>query len=307
MTAAPRTLAHSEPFDDVEAFLGHFYVHLSACKITQSLAPDVEMLLTELGHHRAARAKLARILFALQARQIFCDDDLNLVLDTAKAALGADTSEAGVALYKDVFENKSPTDTRKYVLGPQLTTMTFWPGKMSGSQRPEVQEIGHQARLVTEAATALLNDIGAADTALMHFDTGPRTAFIETCNAVVKRIFGQLSELEHAPPPNQKGPIPPGFVDRFILRDTSRRTTTVKDQEEAVERTKAKLTRQEADLLDLKSKQAKELNDRLTRELKAQEEKASNLKRGADDAAAELARIKAEIEKNKLPPDDDTK
>jgi len=185
--------------------------------------------------------------------------------------------------------------------------MTFWPGKMSGSPRPEIQDIGLQARLVTDVATALLNDIGAAETALMQFDTGPRAAFIDTCNATVKRLFGQLSEMEHTPPPNQKGPIPPGFVDRFILRDTSRRITNVKDQEDAVERTKAKLTRQESDLKDLKNKQTKELNERLLREMKELEQKESSLKRGADNVAAELARIKAEIEKNKLPPDDEKK
>jgi len=183
--------------------------------------------------------------------------------------------------------------------------MTFWPGKMSGSPRPEIQDIGLQARLVTDVATALLNDIGAADTALMQFDTGPRAAFIDTCNATVKRIFGQLSEMEHAPPPNQKGPIPPGFVDRFILRDTSRRITNVKDQEDTVARTKAKLLGQEAHLKALKDKQTKELNDRLDRALKVLEEKENDLKRGADDVALEIARIKAEIEKKKPPPDND--
>lgn len=302
MATAPRTIQASESFDDVEEVLEHLCVNLRACRITPSLALDVEMLLAELGHHRAARAQLAMTLRALKAREIFCDDDLNQVLDTAKAALSTDKSDAGVALYKDVFENKSPTETRKYVLGPQLTTMTFWPGKMSGSPRPEVQEIGAQARVATEEATALVNAIGAAETALTQFDTGPRAAFIDACNAALKRVFGLLSEMEYAPPPSQKGPLPPDFVDRFFLRDTSGRTVSIKDQEEAVERTRAKLARQEAQLKEAKDKQSREVNDKLTRELKALDDQASAAQRALDSAAAERARIKAEIEKNKPAP-----
>jgi chromosome segregation ATPase len=93
-------------------------------------------------------------------------------------------------------------------------------------------------------------------------------------------------------------------VDRFILRDTSGRMTTIKEQQDAVDRTKAKLVAQEARLVVQKYKQAKELNDKLLRELKEAEGQASDAQRALDNAAAERARIKAEIEKNKTPPDD---
>jgi hypothetical protein len=207
-------------------------------------------------------------------------------------------------MHKDVFENKRPAETRKYVLGPQLTTMTFWPGKMSSSPRPEVQALGMQAKQVTDTAIALVNDIGAAETVLAQFATGPWAAFLATCNATVKRLFGQLSEIEHTPPPGQKGSLPAGFVDRFFVRDTSGRMMTIKEQQEAVDRTRAKLVAQEAQLKVQKDKQAKELNDKLLRELKKTEDQASDAQRVLDDAAAERARIQAEIEKNKTPPDD---
>jgi hypothetical protein len=303
MAAAPRTLAVSESFDAIEAVLEHLSVHLRACFLTQALSPPVDQLLVELNQHRATRAKLARIVFALKARQIFCDDELNRVLDDAKVALSADKSDAGVALYKDVFENKSPIDTRKYILGPQLTTMTFWPGKMAGSPRPEINDLGVQSKQVTDDATTLLNDISTAEAALSQFDTGPRAAFIDACNAVVKRIFGQLSEIEHTPPAIQKGPLPQGFVDRFFLRDTSGRATTLKAQEEAVDQTKAKLARQEAQLKEMKDKLALDQDEKLAKELKNKLIEASAAQAALDNAAGEVARLKAEIEKNKPTPD----
>lgn len=301
MAAAPRTLAVSESFDSVEAFLEHLSVHLRACALTQALSLPITQLLDQVGQHRATRAQLARIVAALEARQIFCDDELNRVLDDAKAVLSADRSDAGVALYKDVFENKSPIDTRKYVLGPQLTTMTFWPGKMAGSPRAEVNALGMQSKQVTDEATTLLNDISTAQAALSQFDTGPRAAFIDACNAAVKRVFGQLSEIEHTPPPTQKGPLPAGFVDRFFLRDTSGRATTQKALEEAVDQTKAKLARQQAQLKEMTDKLAKDQEEKLTRQLNDQLSHASAAQATLDAAAAEVARLKAEIEKNKPP------
>lgn len=208
-----------------------------------------------------------------------------------------------MALYRDVFENKSPIETRKYVLGPQLTTMTFWPGKMAGSPRPEINDLGLQSKQVTDEATTLLNDIGTAEIALSQFDTGPRAAFIDACNAAVKRVFGQLSEIEHTPPPTRNGPLPQGFVDRFFLRDTSGRATTQKALEEAVDQTKAKLARQEAQLKEMTDKLAKDQDEKLTRELKDQLSQASAAQAALDNAAGEVARLKAQIEKNKPPPD----
>jgi hypothetical protein len=303
MAPAPRTLTVSESFDAVEGFLEHLSVHLRARAFTQALALPINQLLDQVSQLRATRTQLARIAFALQARQIFCDDELNRVLDDTKVALSADRSDAGVALYKDVFENKSPVDTRKYVLGQQLTTMTFWPGKLAGSPRPEVNDLGAQSKQATNEATTLLNDIGTAETALSQFDTGPRVAFIDACNAAVKRVFGQLSEIEHAPPPAQKGPLPVGFVDRFFLRDTSGRATTQKALEEAVDQTKAKLARQQAQLKEMTDKLAKDQEEKLTRELNDRLSQASAAQAALDTAAGEVARLKAELEKNKPPPD----
>jgi len=305
MAAAPRTITASESFDTAEGFLEHLDVNLHACDLTQSLAPPVDQLLTDLAHHRTTRAKLARIVVALKARKIFRDDDLNRVLDATKVTLSADTSDAGVALYKDVFENKRPVETRKYVLGPQLTTMTFWPGKMAASPRPEVKDLGVQAKQVTDAATALLNDIGAAETALSQFDTGPRVAFIDACNAAVKLIFGQLSEMEHAPPAAQKGPLPDGFVDRFFLRDSSGKARTIKEQEEAVGQTKAKLLRQEGQLKELRDKQASDQEEKLDKELKEKKDQMNAAQADLDKNTREVARLKAELEKAKVPPDEE--
>ena len=208
MAPAPRTLAVSEPFDTVEGFLEHLYVHLRACALTQALALPINQLLDQVTQLRATRAQLARVVFALQARQIFCDDELNRVLDDTKAVLSADKSDAGVALYKDVFENKSPVDTRKYVLGQQLTTMTFWPGKMAGSLRPEVNDLAVQSKQATDEATTLLNDISTAETALSQFDTGPRAAFIDACNAAVKLVAREGSGREADP--RAERPTEPG-------------------------------------------------------------------------------------------------
>jgi uncharacterized coiled-coil protein SlyX len=86
-------------------------------------------------------------------------------------------------------------------------------------------------------------------------------------------------------------------VDRFFLRDTSTRTPTVAEQEKIVERTRAKLGRQEARLQELKDKQAKDLKDKQDADLAALMAKAAATKKQADDDAAALAKLQAEIAK----------
>lgn len=299
MAVAPRTFAADEPFDDVEAPLEHLSLHLNASALTQALAPTIDQLLVGLDGCRSNRRALARALFALKAKEIFVDDDLNKILDDVKATLAADKSPAGVDLYKDVFDNKPPTETRKYVLGPQLTAMSLWPGKLAGSSRPEVQALGAVTKKATADATDLLNEIGKAETALDQFDAGPRADFIASCNAAVKVVYGKLSELEHTPP---SGPLPAGFVDRFILRDTSSRLPTIKELEASIARTTAKLDRQNALLAELKGKQAKDLKDKQDAELAALKAKAAAAQKVIDDANAELAQLQAEMAKNTTPP-----
>ena len=299
MATAPRTIQPDEPFEDIEAFLDHLHLHLLACELTKPLAPPIGQLVVDLAALRASRAALMRAILALKAREIFTDDDLDRVLDEVKAALAADKSEAGVAFYKDVFEGKSPSEVRKFVLGPQLTTMTFWPGKLSGSADPEVQELGTRAKQVTDGATQLVNDIGAAEAALVQFDLGPRAAFAESCNAATKLVFGKLSELEHNPP---NGPLPTGFVDRFILREGGGRAASIKEMEAIVDRTKAKLARQEKALKELKSSRAKGRKAKLRTALNDKAAKAALAAEAAAKEAAELAALQAELDKE---PDED--
>ncbi len=301
MAAAPRTLAADESFEDVESFLEHIWFHLQASALTQSLAPAIEKLLAGLDKCRADRRALARAAFALKAREVFADDELNWILDQVKALLGADTSEAGVALYKDVFENKSPVETRRHLLGPQLTTMSLWPGKLAGSTDPKAQALGVAALDGTNAATALLNEIGTAMTALDQFDLGARAAFIDTCNAAIKLLFGQLSDIEHNPPPGTKGPIPPGFVDRFFLRETGSRAPTMTELEKSVERTQAKLKQQTGQLDEMKAKQKKELKDKQDAELAKKLEAAVAAKKELEEAEAALAKFQAELSKDTPP------
>lgn len=299
MAPAPRTFAADEPFDDIGALLEHLYFHLMACALTSALAADVDALLVQLDTTRAARRALARAYAALKAKEIFTDDELNAILDDVKAALLADKSDPGVELYNDVFENKSPSETRKYIIGKQLTVMTFWPGKLSKSSRQEVLDLGIKTKATAVSATALVDSIGGAATALDQFDAGPRAAFVDQCNGAVKLIYGKLCEIESNP---ANGSLPPGFVERFILRDTSGRVRTVKELESAVARAKAKLAKLEEQLKERLDKQEQEQKAKQEAELLQLQAKAAAAQKVIDDAAAELAKLQAEIEKNKTPP-----
>jgi hypothetical protein len=302
MAAAPRTLAADESFEDVEAFLEHLWFHLQASALTKALAPTVEKLLVGLDKCRADRRTLARALAALKAREIFADDELNWILDQVKAVLSADTSDAGVKLYKDVFDNKSPVETRKYVLGPQLTTMSNWPGMLAGSKDPKVQALGIVTQDATKAASDLLGEGGTASTALDQFDLITRASFIDSCNAAVKLLFGQLSDIELNPPPGTTMPIPPGFVDRFFLRESGSRPPTIAELEKSIERLQIKLDKQNALLKEMKAKQKKDLLDKQNAELAVKKASAAEAKKKMEEAEAELAKIQAEIDKDP-PPD----
>jgi hypothetical protein len=299
MARSPRTLQPDEPFDEIEGFLEHIYLHLLAYKPAAPLAPPIGQLLTDLDGIRASRKALARAVAALEAKEIFADDELNRILDDVKETLAADKSEAGVAFYNDVFENKSPSEVRKPVLGAQLASMTFWPGKLAKSQSPTVQALATETQTFTGEATMLLNDIGAAQTALDQFDLVPRAAFVASCNAAVAVVFGKLAEWEHNPP---AGPVPPGFVDRFFVRDSGVRTRSLKDLETIVDRARKRLAKQEAALAEMKKKAAEDLKAKRKALLDEKAAEAAAAQVAAAKAAAELAKLQEELAKE--PPED---
>lgn len=294
MAAAPRTLEADEPFDDLEEYLDHLHLYLSACALTQPHAPIFAKLLTDLEGHRATYKKLLRAVAALTARTVFLDDELNRILDEVKNALVADTSDIAAALYKEIFGGLSPSELRRYILGLQLTTMRVWPGKLAQSPVKKLQDLGAETTVVVQKADQLLNDLGQAESALEQFNLGPRAAFADACNAATKLVFGQLSEMEHNSP---KETLPAGFVDRFFRRDTGGRAPRIAELEKTIARTQARLKQQEAQLQDLKDKRAKTQKAKQDAELAEKLARATEARRAADEAAAELSAMQARIAK----------
>ena len=183
--------------------------------------------------------------------------------------------------------------------------MSVWPGKLAGSPRPEVQALGVAAAKVTKSATDLLNEKGKAETALDQFDLVTRAAFVDSVNGAVKIIFGQLSDIEHNPPSTAKGPIPPGFVDRFFMREGGSRSPTLKELDKSLGRAKEKVAQLEAQIKEQQEELATKLKEKNDKELKEKLDQAANAQKSFDDAAAELAKLKAEIAKLQTPPPPD--
>jgi hypothetical protein len=308
MTQPPRTLESDEGPDDVEPFLTHLGDALRGHAATQGLAGPIDKARDELDVRRVTLRGFSRALSALLAQRADIDDDLNRILDIVRTALEPrikDTKDHppepwAVSSFDECFGNENPTVVRKHTLGPQVEVQRFWEKKLSGTPLPELVAAGVSYTPIITRADALADAIATAETNLDHFLAGPWTSFIESANAAVKLTYGQLTELEHAPPGGV--PLPPGFLDRFYLRESAPRPLRLSELVKQIPKQRERLARLEAQYDELLKKQQDAQRTRALRELEDAQGDFDGLKKQTDGAAARLAKAQAALAQLDTPP-----
>jgi hypothetical protein len=294
---APRTLEPEEACGEIEEQLAHTWIFLLACKLTKGMAPPFEKLLAELEALSTAEAKLDRAVEAGEARVWFGDDDLNVLLDETKKAILAEVgNDYRAPLYRQIFGSQTPSELRRFVMSDQLEAMRTWPAILGQTASPKLQALGPRIVEAVQQADQILAALAAARTAESAFTTGPRAVFVQACNAARGAAFGQLLELTKDP---ASGSLEDDFVDRFFRRDTSGRAPRLEDLEKAVTRHAERLARATAQRDEVALRQAKTLEAKQQKELLAKQARLAEKKKEADDAAAEIAALEAEMAKRK--------
>jgi hypothetical protein len=103
--------------------------------------------------------------------------------------------------------------------------------------------------------------------------------------------FGKLGEIAHG-----NAELPNDFPDRFFMMNGGSRSPTIAELTQAVERSRAKLKRQEAQLEAMKEKAAQQLKTRLEAELAERKARFDAAQKRAAEAAAEVAKLQAELD-----------
>jgi hypothetical protein len=302
-TQAPHIFDLNDDPDDLDDALTHTHGAQMACKATQAMAAPFDKLIAELDGLRPARRGLQRTISALDKQRKPVDDDLNGILDIVRGTLEPrikDTKDHepepwAVQAFDDCFGDTKPADARKHTLGPQVEIQRFWETKLAKAPVPELVQAGKDNTPIIARADALVGDIAVAEAALDQFLLGPWADFVARCNAAFQLAFGQLGDLAQAPPAGVK--IPPGFLDRFFLREPAPRPMSVTELKKAIERTKARLTKLEAMLAEKQDKQKNEKRTKLLKEAADAQGQVEAAKQQSDDAANRLAALQAELAK----------
>jgi hypothetical protein len=300
---APKVFELDDDPEDLDDALTFMRNAVKAFGPTQALAGTFDKLLDQLDGYHPVRRGLERNVGAFDKQKKFIDDDLNGILDIVRNILEPrikDTKDHppvpwAVQAFADCFGDEKPADARKYTLGPQVEIQRNWEKRLANVPNLELVQAGKDNTPIIARADALASDLATAEAALDQFLVGPWADFVASCNGALQRVFGQLADLAVAPPPGVK--IPPGFLDRFVLRESAPRPRSVAELKKAIQRTKARLAKLEAMLAE---KQDKQKNDQRAKLLKEAAEARSNVeatKKQSDDAAERLAQLQAELAK----------
>jgi hypothetical protein len=290
-----RTIDPDEPFDDIDAELAHTCLFLLACPLTPALAAPIVALRTELPAVRALQAQHTDAVQAQEANALFIDDDGNTLVDEVKVATLAEVKgEYQATLYKQLFIDKSPTQLKKPVLGPQLEQMRVWPAILASTSNAVLHALGLRTATFVVHGDAANAALASAQTKLDTFLSGPRAAYVDKVNAARKLTYGKLAELAHNQP---AGTLPAGFPERFFLHDTSGRAVSTTDVERTIGRLQKKLARHQGVLADLNAKQATAQKSKHDAALADKQSKLADAQKKAADAASELAALEAEVAK----------
>jgi hypothetical protein len=292
---SPKTFTISDSLADIEAYLTNLLVFLLACKLTKSLAPQVQQRLDDLDALRPLLRKHLRAVADAEAAVLFVDDELNLILDDAKKETLAHVgNDYGAPLYKQLFGGLSPSELRRFLLGEQLETQRLWTAILGQTSNPKLQQIGVRNGKVVADADQVLAALEQAKAASDAFDAGPLQAFVDACNTTLAAVFGKVLEIYKDP---ASGPLPPDFVDRFFVRDTSSRAPRLEELDRAIQRLGDRLAKLTAQRDEMKANQGKARKAKLQTEIAAKQARLAAAKQAAEQAAAEMAALEAALAK----------
>lgn len=290
-----RTIDPDEPFDDIDVEFAHTCFFALACPLTTGLAAPIAALRADLTGVRALQAQCTDAVQAQEANALFIDDEGNAIVDAVKIAVLAEVKgDYQAALYKQLFIDKSPTQLKKPVLGPQLEQMRVWPAILASTSSPALHALGLRTAKFIALGDAANAALASAQTKLDTFLSGPRSAYVDKVNAARKLTYGKLAELAHSQP---AGTLPAGFPERFFLHDTSGRAVSTTEVERTIDRLEKKLTRHQGVLAELNQKQASAQKSKHDAALADKQGKLAAAQKKAADAASELAALEAEVAK----------
>lgn len=299
----PASFDHADDPKDLDDALTETRDALMAFDPTKPLAPPFDKLLVQLDGFQPIRRSLQRALSALLKQKQPLDDQLNEVLDIVRGTLEPRVKKTKdhepepwvVQAWSDCFGSEKPADARKHTLGPQVEIQRFWETKLANAPVPELVKAGKDNSAIIVRADKLAEAITIAEAALDQFLLGPWADFVASCNAALQLVFGQLGDFAKAPPPGVK--IPPGFIDRFFLREPAPRPMTAAELAKSIERAEVRLAKQKKLLEEKLAKQKSDKRDKLLKEAAEAQAKADAVKKESADAAARLAEIQAELAK----------
>ncbi|HSN99423.1 MAG TPA: hypothetical protein VLS89_14100 [Candidatus Nanopelagicales bacterium] len=288
-----RTIAFDEGLDDVDEELAQTEINAAADPLTVQIATPFTQLRQDLISVRAEEVQHIDAFKAANARANVVDDQLDLIVEEVKTAVLAEVgTRYDDPRYTSFFDNQSPSEVKRPRLGDQLATMRAWVGPLQASTNTTLQDIGQRLAHIIQEADEVVKAQALAQQAMDAFEMGPRKAFIDRVNGQRKLAAGKIGEIIHAHPERK---LPSNYVDRFFLQGAASRTPTIAELERSIARQKARLTRQEALLEELKAKRTRAEQARQQAELEARKQKLADAEKRATEAAAELAALKAKL------------
>ena len=171
---------------------------VEAHPLTAFLAPEYAAFQAKWFQVQAKEISLWVEILRASAKIVVADELLDSLVDRISSAVLAITGSKDAALYQLYFQNKTPSERRRGVLGDQLETMRGWVTSLKASPHTSLQALGAELEAAIAKADQAVNELSLAKTANREFRTiGERRALVDEFNAMQKRNSGKIAEIPH--------------------------------------------------------------------------------------------------------------
>lgn len=268
---------------------------VEAHPLTAFLAPEYAAFQAKWLQVKEKEILLSVAISRAAAKIVIADDLLDSLVDRISNAILAITGSKDAPLYQLYFQNKTPSERRRGVLGPQLEAMRGWVASLKASPHASLQALGAELEAAVAKADQAVEEYSLAKTANREFRTiGERRALVDEFNAMQKRNSGKIAELPHTDA--GKG-LPNTFQDGFFKR--ARRSDGEKEMSK--EDLLIAISESEIRAADLKEKlselmAAEKASEEAKKTLAGKQSKVDELAEAAKKAQADLDAAKKELE-----------
>lgn len=274
----------------------HTDVRLPLHPLSAPLAPTFSAFFGDWKAAFEEELLLIRERYSAQAGVEFTDEELNKLVEQVVAGVLLLVNNDRSALdYLRYFGKLKPHEVKKFMLGEQVEIMRAWPPSLKTLPSPMLQDVGAQIEQKVVEADGRTSAKNAVEQKYTDFRmTGTRRKLIEKFNALRKKTFGNLSDIQHAHPE-----LGSDWAVSFFRQSSAAAPLGLREVERRIATAELELTALKKQRDELMAEEETAARAKAEAERAKKQAELASAKKAAEDAAARIAMLEAELEQKK--------